>query len=64
MLVHTVKSELECFHQHTTKNETKDIILYHKPYNVTYNALKDMLCTLRAPVHCVHMQSSIVEQHM
>ena len=29
-----------------------------------YNALKDTICTLHAPVHCVHMQSSIVEQHM
>ena len=32
--------------------------------NVMYNALKDMICTLHAPVHCVHMQSSIVEQQM
>ena len=64
MLVHSGKSDLGCFHQHTTKNETKDIILYHKPYNVMYSALKDTICTLHAPVHCVHMQSSIIEQHM
>ena len=64
MLVHTGKSDLGCFNQDTAKNETKDIMLYHKPYNAMYNALKDMICTLRTPVHCVHMQSSIVKQHM
>ena len=39
-------------------------ILIHRPHNVIYNALKDKMCTLRAPVHCVYTQTSIVEQQM
>ena len=63
-LVHTGKSELGCFHQHTTMNETKDIILYHKPYNVMCTMHWRTWYALCVHQYTVHIQSSIVEQHM
>ena len=57
MLVYIIKDIIQC-HAYNIH------ILIHKPHNVIYNALKDMICTLHAPVHCVYTQTSIVEQQM